>query len=575
MTPSSPMAPPETASGRPLESGQKDSEDFLRSSSPPHPMDDYEYMKNSLKNYKRSRECFEKGNLQNFDLIKSSKKHSIDSRTLDFTMSRYANLAIAKLNGGDSDGSPVSRDNEQNLMSVDGYRAVSLSGFKRAHKSKIPVTPLAEKIRKIDISTPEHWKCHQLKDGASKPLELTHPIDPTLQTAIRSMSRSSCTARLDPAPVQSFKAMPLSKRIFESKGDLGVPRVFKKPLTVPCSPKLHVASRLMAKTVHVQCQKGDSHSAMHESDASRDEHCRDRAKPREDSQHTDPLSKCFYDSQCELSGFGFSDSQADTKPKLHIKRTKSSSALQLAGCAQFKKGPVTLEMCQQELECIAESHRVNGITVPKPFSLMTEQRYLEKESRLSETCKRRKQEEPPPSFHANPTPQFSKPFHPKLEFKVTEVNPFSLRSLERHELAHQKLKQKFAEFQTQQLKALKFKAQPFKPARPLPIAKSTKPLTLVSDFVLNTETRSVSRREFEMKKQEKDKLLMEEAKCRAALEAQRHQAMLKQVRAEIVHKPLAVPNALYRPPPPPKPSDKPLTEAKTPNLRTKNRSLLR
>jgi hypothetical protein len=37
----------------------------------------------------------------------------------------------------------------------------------------------------------------------------------------------------------AFKAAPIDPRIFESQGDYGVPRVEKKPLTVPVEFNLH------------------------------------------------------------------------------------------------------------------------------------------------------------------------------------------------------------------------------------------------------------------------------------------------------------------------------------------------
>lgn len=108
--------------------------------------------------------------------------------------------------------------------------------MKNAKKSAKPFVALAEMVQKFVSETPKrfHSRPHDQdhfvpSDKPFSPLQCTIPASPDLATAARS--RPMLVVEEEKFP--TFKAAPIDPKVFESRGDYGVPRVEKKPCTVP------------------------------------------------------------------------------------------------------------------------------------------------------------------------------------------------------------------------------------------------------------------------------------------------------------------------------------------------------
>lgn len=127
------------------------------------------------------------------------------------------------------------------------------------HKSKPTMTeehiPLAEMLRKIENETPENWKRVARPPSPVRKLELTVPKPFHFHSTRRRRSIRSSDVSIKSKTTQMFKARPLNRKIFESGGDLGVPRVPKRPLTEPISPKFSVLRRSKATVKDVSEEK--------------------------------------------------------------------------------------------------------------------------------------------------------------------------------------------------------------------------------------------------------------------------------------------------------------------------------
>ncbi|RUS21449.1 hypothetical protein BC937DRAFT_92666 [Endogone sp. FLAS-F59071] len=115
-----------------------------------------------------------------------------------------------------------------------------------------PFVPLAVRIQKFECAMPDRFKARLLpkvvdddRFPAEKatPLEVTYPKSPKLMTKYRV--KSTTVLSTEEREIQEiekagqFKAHPVNRKIFESSGDLGVPRIKKPELTVPRSPAIH------------------------------------------------------------------------------------------------------------------------------------------------------------------------------------------------------------------------------------------------------------------------------------------------------------------------------------------------
>lgn len=214
------------------------------------------------------------------------------------------------------------------------------------------------------------------------------------------------------------------------------------------------------------------------------------------------------------------------------------------------------------------------LTVPEPFKLLSVERHLYEQKKLMNKIEeeRRKLEEMR-KFKANPLPIVT-PFKPVLELKFTEPEPFELESEKRSQIEQAKLREKMLAEKENMVKRTLFKSRPFINKNPPQIKGSTKPLTEIDpNFVLKSDLRAKKRKEFDMYLMEKEKQRQKEEEEKRKQEEERMKREIKKLRASLIHKPLPIPETLYKPEKLKTVSVAPLTEPKTPNISFKRRKI--
>ncbi|XP_063441850.1 targeting protein for Xklp2 homolog isoform X2 [Mytilus trossulus] len=205
-------------------------------------------------------------------------------------------------------------------------------------------------------------------------------------------------------------------------------------------------------------------------------------------------------------------------------------------------------------------------TVPQPFTFeeRDKEKLHRKEEKIAEILQEERQAR---EFRAKPLPNPSPDNLPTKQTKpATKLEPFHLdtdcrlnRSEERKRQIEEELHPK-----------VQFKARPPEVLRKEPFIpeKSTKPLTDISEFSLNTEKRAYNREGFEMHKKSKEAEI-EAVKRRIEKEKEEEEQMaIAKLRAEMVHKSNPVKkytNVEVQP------SDKPVTYAMSPKFETDRR----
>eukprot|EP00105_Crassostrea_gigas_P016516 XP_011433925.1 PREDICTED: targeting protein for Xklp2 isoform X2 [Crassostrea gigas] len=208
-------------------------------------------------------------------------------------------------------------------------------------------------------------------------------------------------------------------------------------------------------------------------------------------------------------------------------------------------------------------------TVPTPFSFeerdkLTMVRKQEKIEEIFEEEKKMRE------FHAQPLPMGEDALPPKKTKPVTIPEPFQLELDERGVKRLQEFSQKVEEENTHLKEQAKFRANPAKVLHQEPFcpAKSSKPLTDISGFELNTEQRSHKRENFEMHKKAREAEIEAAKRQRERQKEEEEKAYVAKVRAEAVHKSQPIKRfksveVL--------PSDRPLTFAESPKFETDRR----
>ncbi|KAJ3304301.1 Protein tpx2 [Kappamyces sp. JEL0829] len=165
------------------------------------------------------------------------------------------------------------------------------------------------------------------------------------------------------------------------------------------------------------------------------------------------------------------------------------------------------------------------------------------------------------AFKANPIAIPEKPFAVTHSGKTTEPAPFSLLTDvrgERHQLSHH---EELLQREEEEKRAKEFRANPLPAAEPFVPSRSNKPATEIQSFTSHLDLRMEERKAFEeeqlRKKQQEEASLHE----RQILQEMNDKAELRKLRREQTHK--AQPIRAYANVEV-KPSDKKLTEPKTP-----------
>ncbi|XP_061197488.1 targeting protein for Xklp2 homolog isoform X2 [Saccostrea echinata] len=236
---------------------------------------------------------------------------------------------------------------------------------------------------------------------------------------------------------------------------------------------------------------------------------------------------------------------------------------------------------EEEVSKVMKSHAVPHVgvpfqpilnhksTIPEPFTFEERDKLAmaKKQEKIEEIYEEeRKMRE----FHAQPLPVGEDALPLKKTKPATIPEPFHLEADERGAKRLQEFSHKVEE-ENKQLKAqAKFKAHPAKVVHQEPFCpqKSTKPLTDISGFELNTEHRSQKRENFEMYKKAREAQLEAAKREIERQKEEEEKAAVAKMRADAVHKPQRIKRyksveVL--------PSDRPITIAESPNFETDRR----
>ncbi|KAK4321593.1 hypothetical protein Pmani_007618 [Petrolisthes manimaculis] len=173
-------------------------------------------------------------------------------------------------------------------------------------------------------------------------------------------------------------------------------------------------------------------------------------------------------------------------------------------------------------------------------------------------------------FHANPMPVFDGGVYglpPKKPPTPTRAQPFNLQSEQRGAAKQEQFKRQLEEEEQSNAERRKFRAQPDTVLHRQPFIpdKSSKALTDISGFTLNTETRAEERNEYEMHRKMKEDEIQAAKREQEERQKVEEEEEVTRLRREAVHKAKPVPKykAMVL-----EPTTKPLTDPKSPQFAT-------
>ena len=394
-----------------------------------------------------------------------------------------------------------------------------------------PFVPLAEQVKRLTTRVPDRFhsksKHHKPSSTSSRPMRLTEPKAPTFATDTRAAAHTipKSTEELEMEEMnaieaQPFKAKPVDPRVMNSAGDLGVPRLSKKPLTQCASPNFRVDKRASVE------RSSTLSSSMHNEETS--------FKPFKAREIGEGVSQ----------GFSGASSSSNTGPKaptefapfsLSSSRRVVKTELEVPAYKPFKARPVPLYTAglTKDAPQVVRTKELTKPLTPKLSSFSQRHKDAQKATADKIAAEREAEMKLASSFRARdigegvPAPNYnSSSYQPPT---LTEITPFNISSdpTGKKSRADMRLLQEEKEMD----KARKFKARsiPQTHAKPFSVHKSTRPLCEVKNVVLQSDKRAQERARFEKKdaerraQEEKEKVAkkaVEEAELNAKIDAE-------------------------------------------------------
>eukprot|EP01039_Chlorochromonas_danica_P004620 gene4620-5063_t len=345
-------------------------------------------------------------------------------------------------------------------------------------------------------------RSHYVPEHAAK--KLTEAHSPVLKTKQRCMSASkerplSYEERIEQEMQEimrhSFKAREIDRRIFESNGELGVPKVEAKPLTVPQEFHLQLEIRAAElkdkKPATEEEPSAQSFKALPLPDFIR-EPSRQAPTPRLNFQPTIPVS-----------------------PKLHGGERASSAPAR-------RQRPHHKEVEQKKQE-EAEAWRkctkdFQKLTTPEEFHLHTSERGANYQQMMQEYLRQEEEmERERAKVKALPLPDLSKTFQPKpSDRSSTAPQPFELMSVALHEEAearHQMQKEKEGSQESASFKARPLPKSTYEPKVVEAARDENRAPVVPQNVQLASDLRAEKRHQFDeqlVQKQSEQKKLVEQ-----------------------------------------------------------------
>lgn len=414
-----------------------------------------------------------------------------------------------------------------------------------------PFKSFKQKILEIQNKTPKRFRTkprnymYGQSPESSYELNLTMPQPFQFETSFRTKPTTVLSheqqEELEMLNMPKFRAHPVNKRVLESDGQVGISRVPKLPLTEPQGFSLATEDRAIIK----EASKPDGPEPEHF-----------KAKPLDISVLRGPVKGVHPvvrpmltvpESPCLLTKTRYHP-PAETKEEVFV----------------FKAKPVPLF---QEPQPVAHEKR---IIEPIPFNLNTEARGKEASAKLAEKIQQQQAEEKKAhQFKAQPMVVSEPPIAPMRSMVITQPQPFALKIEERGADHKKKFLAKVQDEMKENIERTNFKATLFVPTQPYEPQKSTKSLTVIEDFSLNSDVRAIERHTYDLQLEEKMRAAEEVRKQQEEERLAQEAIELKLLRAKMVPKAqpilLGKPLVIHG-------STQPLTQPHTPKLRTKQRS---
>jgi targeting protein for Xklp2 len=349
--------------------------------------------------------------------------------------------------------------------------------------------------------------------------KLTEPKTPTFSSFHKKARRVKSFKEIEDDMVEDakrnqFKARPVSKRALESFGDVGVPKVAKRELTVPVAPRLHTSDRSVSRSRDSSLNESLSESSVESFRAKSVPRRRPSAPPASSEPRalTIPVSPNFRTS---------------------VRQGRRSSASSLTSLDDLPLPAFKAAPAPDMRKRFVPKHETRPLTEPKPFNLSSSRRSIDSLSSVEQPKERKLAAKGPRG--------------------LTETRPFRLAGEERHEY----YKQTWAAQVDRELEEERARFSSFH-ARGMPAAitdakkvftprRSGKPLTEVQNVQLASDRRSLSRQAFDAERAKRE-AAAEEARledARRAAEQERRE--VRALRRSMVPRARAVPDAVFAP----------------------------
>lgn len=357
--------------------------------------------------------------------------------------------------------------------------------------------------------------------------KLTVAHSPKFRTEIRckSANRSRPMSHIEQEDLEMkefqsrpFRAREIDRRIFDSRGEIGVPKIMPKPLTEPVEFDLQYEKRAQTPRMSMMA-RANSKEAIDISTA-----FKARPMPMNMKQPPKPLPVADFKKLTQPES-----------PKLHGNERASSAPAR-------RQKPHHAQVEEERRKRMEEEKKFCDkrltLTEPQEFDLKTTHRSAHYQAVIEEQLEKEKEEERlQREIKALPMPDLTQTFKTqKSDKQVTNPEPFLLESVARHEESQAMLQQSVE--QALQHKT-SFKAKPlpkttYEPDFSVVIDENRPPHVVPVNVQLESDVRAMKRKEFNESIAEKMQQ-MEDLKAQLAQrKAEQEEHMIKQLRRKSV-----------------------------------------
>jgi len=388
---------------------------------------------------------------------------------------------------------------------------------------------LAEKVAEFS-KTPSRFRSlgknekPQPSPTANAPWTPTVPIDIELASAARAGRAPKPKSREEleeemMASMKAFKARPVSKKVLESAGDLGVPRVQRAAPTQVQEFRLSTSN---AKRDNLNMSAASDHT--------------EDVKPFK----ARPVNRAILEGKA--TGLTQSTPRKVTQPKSpHFKLDERAAARpQVSGepepeFATFKARPMPTFSPSPAASKTSGTSTSRPVTEVVPFNLSGEARHAAvEEARHRLLALQEEEERRAREFKARKMPVGEGWAPQHVEAPPLEAKPFTFRYEERAALQAMRHEEQLRQQHESEKRAREVHARPIPTSLDHPFAptKSTKPLTEIHSFTERSSIRAEERKQWEAQVASEREVRDEERRKREAEEQARIAAELAEIRAK-------------------------------------------